>query len=107
MSKYHAIKTTIDGITFASRAEAERYQVLKIIERAGHITDLTLQPKFPVVINGKKVCIYVADFQYVENGKTVVEDVKGVKTPVYQLKKKLIKAVYGFDILETTKGKRI
>lgn len=106
MSKYNAIKTTVDNITFDSRAEAQRYQVLKIIERAGEIKELKLQPRFPVVINGKKICDYVADFQYIENGVTVVEDVKGVKTPVYQLKKKLVKALYGLDILET-KGKRI
>lgn len=100
MSKYHAIPTTIDGIPFASRAEANRYQELKIMERNGNISGLTLQVKYPIVINGVKVCTYVSDFDYHENGQAVTEDVKGVRTPVYKIKKKLVKAMYGIDIRE-------
>lgn len=93
MSKYSAIKTIADGIEFASKKEAKRYLDLKVLLRAGQISDLELQPKFPLVVSGKKVCTYVADFAYTENRKRIVEDVKGVKTPVYRLKRKLLLAL--------------
>lgn len=91
----------VDGYLFASRREAHRYSQLKLLEASGAITDLELQPKFPIIVNGVKVCTYVADFQYNENGAKVTEDVKGFSTPVYRLKKKLMKAVYDIDILES------
>lgn len=100
-SKYGAKKTIVDGITFDSMAEAARYGALKIIEAAGLISDLRLQVRYDITVNGRKVCRYVADFVYIENGKEVVEDVKGMKTPVYNLKKKLMEAVFGVVILET------
>ncbi len=100
-SKYGAKKTVVDGITFDSQAEATRYGVLKVIQSAGLITDLRLQVPYQITVNGKRVCRYVADFVYIENGKEVVEDVKGMKTPVYNLKKKLMEAVFGVVILET------
>lgn len=101
MTKYHAIKTVVDGITFASKVEAARYQELKLLERTGAIANLTMQPVFHLVVNGHKIGKYIADFQYYENGKIITEDVKGVKTPVYNLKKKLVRALYGVEILET------
>ena len=84
-SKYNAIITAIDGIKFASRAEARRYQELKLAERAGEISLLSLQPKFELTVNNVHVCNYVADFRYVEvdTGKIFIEDVKGMKTQVY------------------------
>jgi len=100
-NKYGAKKTVVDGITFDSQAEATRYGVLKVIQSAGLIADLRLQVPYQITVNGKKVCRYVADFVYIENGKEVVEDVKGMKTPVYNLKKKLMEAVFGVVILET------
>jgi len=100
MSKYGAIRTTVDGITFASKAEAARYKELCLLLRGGEISDLQLQPRFPLVVNGVKCGTYVADFQYVSGGSTHVEDVKGVSTPVYALKKKLVKAIHGIDIEE-------
>lgn len=100
-SKYGAKKTVIDGITFDSQAEAARYGVLKIVQVSGLITDLRLQVPYQITVNGKKVCRYVADFVYSENGKEVVEDVKGMKTPVYNLKKKLMEAVFGVVIFES------
>jgi len=100
-SKYGAKKTVVDGITFDSQAEATRYGVLKVIQSAGLITDLRLQVPYQITVNGKKVCRYVADFVYIENGKEVVEDVKGMKTPVYNLKKKLMEAVFGVVIFES------
>jgi hypothetical protein len=100
MTKYHAQKTQIDGIIFDSKAEAARYSVLACLERNGDIEDLRIHPVFPLVVNDQKIGKYIADFSYIENGREIVEDVKGVKTPVYRLKKKLVKAIYGFDILE-------
>ncbi len=95
LTKYRAIKTVVDGITFASKAEAARYQDLKLLERSGYITGLTLQPRFPIVIEGKKICSYVADFSYQDKShRHVIEDVKGCITPTYRLKKKLFEAVY-------------
>jgi hypothetical protein len=101
-NKYGAIKTTVDGIKFDSKKEAARYGVLKLCEKAGSISNLSLQPKFDLIVNGTKIGFYKADFKYNNlNGKEVIEDVKGMKTPVYNLKKKLIKAIYGIDIFET------
>ncbi len=102
-SKYNAVRTEVDGITFASKKEAKRYSELLLLQKAGVIHDLTLQPKFPLRADGGgKVGDYVADFSYVDTvtGAGVVEDVKGVLTPVYRLKKKMVKAQYGVDIKE-------
>ena len=117
-SKYKAVKTTIDGITFDSKKEAKRYTELKLLEKAGHITHLELQPEYQITINGAKICKYKADFRYFtvrqENNEQyynskgewqtptmtgdkegqIVEDVKGFKTPIYRLKKKLVEASY-------------
>ncbi len=100
-NKYGAIKTTVDGIKFDSKKEAARYRALVLLQKAGHISDLSLQPRFDLIINGTKIGFYKADFKYTQDGKVVVEDVKGVLTPVYKIKKKMIKAIYGFDIYET------
>ena len=96
MSKYHAIRTTIDGITFASRREAERYQELKLLQMAGEITDLKLQPRFRLMdaTNTDRGVDYIADFMYTENGVQVVEDVKGVQTRVFRIKAKMFKSKY-------------
>jgi hypothetical protein len=92
--KYGAKKTVIDGITFASAKEARRYSELSWLAKAGSISGLELQPRFPVVINGVKVCTYIADFAYFDGKSRVIEDVKGFKTPIYKLKKKLVEAVF-------------
>ena len=100
MSKYRAKKTEIDGIKFDSRKEAKRYTELKLLERNGDIEDLTLQPKFLLQEgfrkNGKayRKIEYVADFMYQQEGKLIVEDVKGIKTDVYKLKQKLFEKRY-------------
>lgn len=109
-SKYHAVPTVIDNIRFASKAEARRYQELKMLEKAGKVRNLKLQPKYPLVFSpgaGRDVAnvgSYIADFWYlaVERGveRPVIEDVKGVKTPVYRLKKKMVEAIYGIQITE-------
>lgn len=98
--KYGNIKTIVDGIKFDSKREAAHYGELKLRQRAGEIFELELQPKYPLIVNGVKVATYIADFRYKENGATVVVDVKGMKTPVYNLKKRLMKATLGIDIVE-------
>ena len=99
-AKYRNKKTVVDGIKFDSQREATRYSVLKIMQAAGVISDLRLQVPYVMTVNGLKICKYVADFVYVDRGREVVEDVKGMKTPTYNLKKKLMKAVHGIEIQE-------
>ena len=101
-SKYGNIFTERDGITFRSAAEARRYDDLKLLELAGEIAGLQLQPRYPLVVNGVKVGTYVGDFKYVDvgTGRSVVEDVKGAASPMYRMKRKLVKALYGVDIEE-------
>ena len=106
-SKYHSRKQTIDGHVFASKREAQRYSELKMLEKAGEISNLELQKRFELIpsqrINGKVVerpCYYVCDFAYCEGGKQVIEDAKGMKTEVYKIKKKLMLYKYGIAIKE-------
>lgn len=106
-SKYHARKTVIDGITFDSRREADRYLVLKSMEKDGLIENLRRQVRYELVpafdVDGKhyRPVFYVADFVYVEDGKEIVEDVKGMRTDTYKLKSKLFARRYGTSIKET------
>ena len=101
MGKYHNKKTVIGDMTFDSQAEARRYQELKLLEAAGEIRDLGLHHKFPFIVNDIKIGFYACDFIYHDkSGQVVVEDVKGVKTAVYQLKKKLMFALYHIVIVE-------
>ena len=95
--KYNARPTIVDGITFASAKEARRYGELKLLQMAGKISQLQLQPRYKLVIEET----YIADFRYLENGETVVEDVKGVLTAAYKRKRKAMKKQYGVTILET------
>ena len=113
MSKFHSKKTTIDGIIFQSEKEAERYVFLKILQSQGEISALEIQPKFEVWIKGQWIFSYTADFRYKKDGQAIVEDVKGedkqcrpgkkpftTQTPIYRLKKKLVKALLGVEITE-------
>lgn len=119
MSKYNAKKCHYDGITFDSGREMKRYVQLKLMERAGEISDLKLQVKYeliPVqrepdiigerggVKKGKIIeypCHYIADFVYKDKeGNQVVEDSKGFKTPEYKIKKKLALYMLGIRIQE-------
>lgn len=123
--KYNAKRTVVDNITFASKAEAKRYGELKMLEKAGEIRGLVLQPWFVLCVpmlgplavedfnkaplSNERVIIgrYVADFMY-ERPRSlgwwerVVEDVKGMKTDTYKLKKKMFEAQYGISITEIT-----
>ena len=110
MSKYNSKKTVVDGQTFDSKKEANRYQELLLLEKAGVIKNLSRQVKFVLIPsqrdeNGKVVereCSYKADFTYEEEGgiKTVVEDVKGYRTKEYIIKRKLLLYQYGIRIRE-------
>lgn len=101
-SKFNNKKTLVDGRLFDSKAEAWHYLELKIAQTDGLIRDLECQPRYTLKVGGMKVCDYIADFRYVDvpTGETVVADVKGVKTAVYQIKKKLMRAVHGIEITE-------
>lgn len=101
-NKYRAKKTTIDGITFDSKKEGARYLELKVLERIGEISGLELQPKYAFELCDVKICTYRADFKYTTlQGEEIIEDVKGFKTAVYNIKKKMMKAFYGIEVLET------
>ena len=106
-AKFHAKPTTIDGIRFASKMESERYTTLKWLDSVGDIMSLRCQPRYDLSVGGIKICTYVADFEYVDT-KTlaiVIEDVKGMKTPVYRIKKKLFEVLYApYRIVEITSG---
>lgn len=103
MSKYRAIKTEIDGKVFDSRKEAKRFEELKLLLRAGEITDLLTQVPFTLIEKSKygKAIQYIADFVYREKGQLIVEDTKGYRTPVYKLKKRLMAEIHGIVIRET------
>lgn len=117
-NKYGSKKVEVDGITFDSKKEANRYKELKLLEQAGEITDLQRQVKFVLIPaqrepdtigtrggihKGKlieKECAYYADFVYQENGKTVVEDTKGMRTTEYVIKRKLMLYIHKIKISE-------
>lgn len=122
--KYHNKKITIDGLMFDSKKEAKRYQELKALEKAGVIYGLRTQVKYllipaqheltdEVYIKGKnkgdpkkgklleRECAYYADFVYsTKGGELVVEDTKGMRTPDYIIKRKLMLYVHGIRIAE-------
>tara|TARA_B100000768_G_scaffold167460_1_gene171559 strand:- start:283 stop:684 length:402 start_codon:yes stop_codon:yes gene_type:complete len=109
--KYKAKKVELDGVIFDSQAEAKHFwHSLKPRLEAEDISNLELQPVYRCEVNGKLICKYIADFRYIEwkiedaegrLGYWVVEDVKGFKTPVYNLKKKLVQALHpGTQICE-------
>lgn len=99
MSKYRNIKTS----GFDSKAEATRSYELGMLERVGKIENLKRQVRFELIPaqDGERAVSYVADFVYWQDGKMVVEDVKGMKTQVYIIKRKLMKWVHGITILES------
>ena len=102
-NKYGARKTTVDGITFDSKWEAQRWGELQAMERGGLVRDLERQVKYDIVVNGEKICRYIADFRYKmvdDDGSTkeVVEDAKGFETADFKIKKKLMKAVHQIDL---------
>lgn len=122
-SKYGNRKTVVDGMTFDSKKEANRFRELQLLERAGKITALQRQVKYVLIPTqrefsneiykkgahqghfkpGKvleKECSYIADFAYIQDGAYVVEDTKGVRTEAYKIKRKLMLERYGIQIRE-------
>ena len=122
-SKYGNRKTVVDGITFDSKKEANRFRELQLLERAGKITALQRQVKYVLIPTqrefsneiykkgahqghfkpGKvleKECSYIADFAYIQDGAYVVEDTKGVRTEAYKIKRKLMLERFGIQIKE-------
>lgn len=101
-SKYRNVRTTVDGITFASKAEAKRYGELKLLERAKEICKLERQPRFPLRVGtaGELICTYVGDFAYCNGphwnitSRRIVEDVKGKATEAFKIKWKLANTLY-------------
>lgn len=116
--KYHNKKTVADGIKFDSKLEAERYSQLKMMERAGVIRDLELQPEYELIPsfmkNGKtwRRTLYKADFRYIlaEDDSYIIEDVKGstaVITDVFRLKQKLFEYKYPYYTISIVTSKDI
>ena len=112
-NKYSAEKTEIDGHKFDSRKEAQRYAELRLLEKAGVISELRTQVKYTLIPSQKRSdgktereCYYLADFVYRQNGATVVEDVKGYRDPAsaayakYTIKRKLMLERYGIEVRE-------
>jgi len=112
--KYHAVRTVVDGVSFASKAEARRYSELRLLEKAGEIWELELQPSFPLhtasttgqlgealkAVAGTRNTLvghYRGDFRYQDRrrGKAVVEDVKGMDTPMSKWKRRHVALQYG------------
>lgn len=118
MNKYKNKPTEVDGMVFPSRREANRYAELKLLQRTGRIKALRTQVPFELIeaqrspptrlASGKsrpgrvleRAVVYVADFVYEEDGETVVEDAKGVRTKDYIIKRKLMLLKYGVRIRE-------
>lgn len=93
-SKYNNIKTLYNGVLYDSKKEAERARDLDLLVSAGRVTNLQRQIRIPLMVNNVKIGSYVADFCYKDNylGKDIIEDVKGVQTAVFKLKKKILEA---------------
>lgn len=102
-SKYGARKVTLDGVTFDSAGEANRWRQLQLLAKAGVIRGLgEPHPVFPITINGQVVCKVEMDFAYNEGGLSVVEDWKGKDLPMSRLKRKLLAAAYPHLTIKVT-----
>lgn len=114
-NKYRAKPEYVNGTRFASGREANRYRELLLLERAGEISELELQPAYPLEIDGRPVLIkskgypngrrskYTADFRYTDarTGRQVVEDVKGFDTTASRLRRAVVECIYGIEIVLT------
>lgn len=104
MNKYRNTKVVVDGLSFDSLKESRRWSELSLLQRAGHISDLSRQVRIPLKVNGQLVCTFIPDFTYVEADQQVIEDTKSPitrKHPVYRIKVKLLKALTGANVRET------
>lgn len=108
-SKYRNVKTAVAGVAFDSRREAARWQELKMLERAGQICELRRQVAFELVkgvkfagaARARPAIRYVADFVFQERGQQVIEDVKGIETPEFKIKRHLMLALLGLEVRVT------
>lgn len=111
LSKYNNVPQRFGDLRFDSKAEASRAAELRWLEWDGQISHLELRKKelrYDLTVNGIKIATYVADFRYYDqkHARWIVEDVKGHRTREYRIKKLLMKAIHGIDILETGKTKK-
>ena len=93
-TKYKSKRVEVDGHSFPSKAEARRWGELSTLARAGAITELRKQPRYPLYVNGVLLRTYVADFEYKEGATRVTEDVKGFPTPESLIKMDLFRILY-------------
>lgn len=100
--KYNNQPQLIDGFRFDSKLEAKRYGELRLLEKAGEIVELEVHPRFPLFVGKEHICTYIADFKYfdVNRGTLRIEDTKGVRTALFLLKKKLMRAVLKLEVEE-------
>jgi hypothetical protein len=111
VGKYKARGRWIGDVWFPSNAEADRYEQLVEMQEMGTIADLEVHPTFPCRVNGRLVCTYLADFRYrIKPGKlgsrVLIEDVKGMRTLLYTVKKRLVEALYPIEIIEVPVPKK-
>lgn len=95
-NRYKAKPQTIDGVRFASTREANRFCILKLMQKAGEISGLTPHPRFSLVVNGVLIGHYTADASYFQNGKQVAEEVKSSgtrKEAAYRFRVKVFQAL--------------
>lgn len=95
-SKYGAKVTYVGGLRFDSKFEARHFEELTLLERAGHISNLRVHPRYEIVAKSThgRALYYEGDFAYEENGCEVVVDTKGVETPIFRLKSRLFRERY-------------
>ncbi len=106
--KYGSRRVCADGFSFDSQMEADHYQELKLLQKAGEIGRIEVHPSFPIVINDIHVCTVILDFAYDQPGAgKIYEDVKGKDTALSRLKRKMVEAAIGIKVALVTKGKRI
>jgi hypothetical protein len=113
-TKFRNVKVAVDGVLFDSKWEAARWMELRMEEKAGLIRKLERQRPFAITINDIHCCNYVADFVYErmerfgagESWQRVVEDAKGMRTEMYRLKKKLMRAALGIEIVEVRRERK-
>lgn len=99
--KYANTPINVDSYKFASKKEGRRYLELRLFEKLGDVRELEVHPRFHLCVGDEHIATYVADFSYKnKTGMLIVEDVKGVKTAVYKLKKRLMKVLLGIEVQE-------
>lgn len=108
-NKYGNKRQSYGGASFDSKRELGRYQELELLEKAGEISHLKRQVRFPLESSGKPLryssgrqAVYIADYTYIDrkHPMVVIEDSKGARTDVYKLKRAIMQAM-GYEILET------